>query len=116
MPSKRVKLLDWHNNSDCIPDSQMLFICFMVKPKISAEMEESALKKASTMYIIDLTKIEGDGDFPCPCCGVVISPEDETENAYAIQEVKMQEDEQLEKLVIRCNGCRSVIHIIGFTP
>ncbi len=88
----------------------------MVKPEISAEMEESALKKTSTMYIIDLTKIEGDGDFPCPRCGVIMSPEDETENTYAIQEVKMQENEQLEKLVIRCNGCGSVIHITGFTP
>jgi len=93
----------------------MLFICFMVKPKTSAEMEESAMKKTSTVYVIDLTKIEGDGDFPCPSCGVMISPEDESDNTYAIQEVKMQENEQLEKLVIRCNGCGSVIHITGFT-
>jgi len=28
----------------------------------------------------DLTKIDGDGDFPCPRCGIVISPEDFTAN------------------------------------
>jgi predicted RNA-binding Zn-ribbon protein involved in translation (DUF1610 family) len=78
-------------------------------------MEASVMKKTSTVCIIDLTKIEGDGDFQCPSCGAMISPEDETENTYAIQEVKMHENEQLEKLVIRCNGCGSVIHITGFT-
>lgn len=72
------------------------------------------MKKTSTMYVIDLTKIEGDGDFPCPYCGVVISPEDEKENTYSIQEVKMKGRDDLEKLVIKCNGCGSVIHITGF--
>jgi DNA-directed RNA polymerase subunit RPC12/RpoP len=72
------------------------------------------MKKTSTMYVIDLTKIEGDGDFPCPYCGVMISPEDERDNTYIIQEVKMKANEDLEKLVIKCNSCGSVIHIVGF--
>ncbi len=74
------------------------------------------------MYVVDLTKIDGDGDFPCPRCGVIISPEDETETIYIILEVKMIEDErfqesdqQLEELVIKCNDCGSIIHITGFT-
>lgn len=72
------------------------------------------MKKTSTMYVIDLTKIEGDGDFPCPYCGTMISPEDEKENTYLIQEVKMKPNEDLEKLVIKCKSCGSVIHITGF--
>jgi predicted RNA-binding Zn-ribbon protein involved in translation (DUF1610 family) len=78
------------------------------------------MKKTSTVHVIDLTKIEGDGDFPCPTCGALISPEDESESTYVIQKVKMQAsagvDELLEELVVRCNKCRSVIHITGFTP
>ena len=38
---------------------------------------------------IDLTKIEGDGDFPCPTCGVTISPEDETEKVYTVIKEKV---------------------------
>lgn len=74
------------------------------------------MKKASTAYVVDLTKIEGGGDFLCPSCGVVISPEDETETTYVIQKVKMKEtaDEKLEEVIIRCNNCGSTIHITGF--
>lgn len=73
------------------------------------------MKKTSTVYVVDLTKIDGDGDFLCPGCGVVISPEDETGSTYAIQQVKMEEKEQLQELVIKCNNCESTIHITGFT-
>ncbi len=73
------------------------------------------MKKASNIYVVDLTKIDGDGDFLCPRCGAVISPEDESETTYGIQEVKMKKDEQLEELIIKCNNCESIIHITGFT-
>lgn len=73
------------------------------------------MKKTSTIYVVDLTKIEGDGDFLCPQCGIVISPEDETETTYVIQEVKMKRNNQLEELIIKCNNCGSIIHITGFT-
>jgi len=72
------------------------------------------MKKVSNVYMVDLTKIEGDGDFLCPRCGALISPEDETETTYVIQEVKMRKDDQLEELIIKCNQCESVIHITGF--
>jgi len=72
------------------------------------------MKKTSTMFVVDLTKIKGDGDFPCPYCGAVISPEDKTENAYVIRKVKMKAGDELEELVIKCNGCGSVINITGF--
>jgi len=70
------------------------------------------MKKAST-YVVDLTKIEGDGSFPCPKCGVLISPDDETETVYRILKTKMRNDE-LEELTIQCNICKSKIRIVGF--
>ncbi len=72
------------------------------------------MKHVSNVYVVDLTKIDGDGDFPCPRCGVKISPEDMTETLYVIQEVKMRKDDQLEELIIKCNSCESIIHITGF--
>jgi hypothetical protein len=69
--------------------------------------------KQSQAYRIDLTKIEGDGDFPCPSCGTVISPEDESEEVYVILETKLK-DEALHELVIQCNRCKSKIHLTGF--
>lgn len=73
------------------------------------------MKNISNVYVVDLTKIDGDGDFQCPKCGTTVSPEDETETTYMIQEVKMKQDGQLEELVIKCNNCESIIHITGFT-
>jgi hypothetical protein len=68
------------------------------------------------VYEVDLTKIKGEGDFPCPSCGVVISPEDETEDVYHILETKVK-GESLEELVIQCNKCGSKIRLVGFlTP
>jgi len=63
---------------------------------------------------LDLTRIQGNGDFPCPNCGVTISPEDETENVYQILETKVK-GEDLEELMIQCNKCASQIHIKGFS-
>jgi predicted RNA-binding Zn-ribbon protein involved in translation (DUF1610 family) len=62
---------------------------------------------------LDLTRTQGDGDFPCPNCGVIISPEDETENVYRILETKVR-GQALEELVIQCNKCASRIRLIGF--
>jgi DNA-directed RNA polymerase subunit RPC12/RpoP len=63
---------------------------------------------------LDLTKIEGNGDFPCPNCGIMISPEDETEDVYTILEEKLKGD-VLEELVIQCNKCSCRIRLIGFS-
>jgi len=79
------------------------------------ERKNQKMKKASTVYVIDLTKIEGNGDFLCPNCGTVISPDDETETTYVIQEVQIKKKAQLEELVIKCINCGSIIHITGFT-
>jgi uncharacterized C2H2 Zn-finger protein len=65
------------------------------------------------VYQVDLTEIQGEGDFPCPGCGVIISPEDETENVYRIISTKVHDDD-LEELVIQCNRCKSKIRLVGF--
>jgi hypothetical protein len=64
-------------------------------------------------YIIDLTKIEGIGDFKCPKCGIQISPDDKTEEVYTILKTVMKAD-TLEKIVLQCNSCKSQICLTGF--
>ena len=64
-------------------------------------------------YKIDLVTIEDDGSFPCPKCGMSISPEDETENNYKILETKVV-NEELSELIIACGKCRSTIILSGF--
>ncbi len=69
--------------------------------------------KQQQIFQVDLTKIDGDGDFPCPSCGQIISPDDESGVTYEIVDVKMKDD-QLDELVIVCSKCNSLIHISGF--
>ena len=75
-------------------------------------MKRTAVKK-DMIYTVDLTKIDGDGAFPCPKCGTMISPEDETEELYQIVETKVNNDE-LAELTLMCNRCRSKIRLVGF--
>jgi len=75
-------------------------------------MKKSAVKK-NIMYTIDLTKIDGDGAFPCPKCGTIISPDDETEEAYQIIETRVKNDE-LAELILMCGKCGSTIRLTGF--
>jgi len=75
-------------------------------------MKKAAVKRAVT-YTIDLTKIDGDGAFPCPKCGTMISPDDESEEIYHIIETKIKNDE-LTELVLECGKCRSTIKLVGF--
>jgi rubrerythrin len=75
-------------------------------------MKEAVTGK-SVIYTVDLTKIDGDGAFSCPKCGTMISPDDETEEAYRIVETKVKNDE-LAELVLICNKCGSKIRLTGF--
>ena len=76
-------------------------------------MMKKSMSKKIVAYTIDLTQIDGDGSFPCPKCGTVISPEDESEEVYKIVDTKVVNDELVE-LVINCNECRSNIKLTGF--
>jgi len=70
--------------------------------------------KKGMVHELDLTKIDGNGDFPCPTCGVVISPEDESEEVYVIVEEKVK-GKTLEELLIQCNRCSTRIRLTGFS-
>jgi ribosomal protein S27AE len=72
-----------------------------------------AVVKKGVAFTIDLTTIEGDGAFPCPKCGTVISPEDETEEVYKIVATKIINDELVE-LIVMCSNCGSTIKLAGF--
>jgi predicted RNA-binding Zn-ribbon protein involved in translation (DUF1610 family) len=78
-------------------------------------MMRKTTAKKRVSYTIDLTKIDGDGSFPCPKCGTVISPEDETEEVYKIVDTKVINDELVE-LIIMCSKCGSTTKLTGFQP
>ncbi len=75
-------------------------------------MDKDATKK-NFVHTLDLTKIDGDGSFPCPECGTVINPEDESEEYYKIVGTKVINDELVE-LVIVCSKCRTTVKLTGF--
>jgi MinD superfamily P-loop ATPase len=83
---------------------------------LSETVAQGRKTKANQLQIseLDLTKLEGNGDFPCPNCGIMISPEDETEDVYTILEEKLKGD-VLEELVIQCGKCSSRIRLTGFS-
>lgn len=64
-------------------------------------------------FKVDLTKIEGVGDFPCPKCNTVISPDDLTKEVYTILSIKEKDDNPTD-MVIQCNKCKSIINLGGF--
>lgn len=70
--------------------------------------------KQIQVNVLDLTKIDGSGDFSCPRCGNVISPDDCSEKAYSILEAKVSKG-GLEEILICCNKCRSELHLTGFS-
>jgi len=82
--------------------------------EIVGTTKEATRIKQTHAYKIDLTKIDGNGDFSCLGCGTKISPDDDTEEAYSILEPKVN-SHGLEELVIRCNRCSSHIHLTGFS-
>jgi hypothetical protein len=63
--------------------------------------------------VIDLSKLKGSGEFKCPKCGTVISPDDQSEEVYTILEPIVKED-HLEKIILQCNTCESKISLVGF--
>ena len=70
--------------------------------------------KQLLVYTVDLLKLDGKGDFPCPYCGVSISPEDKTEDVYSILETRVR-DNVLEDVLILCNSCSNKFLLTGFS-
>ena len=74
---------------------------------------KAGVKKHRLIYEMDLTRINGNRDFPCPNCGITISPEDETECTYSILDTKVK-NRVLNEMLVKCNKCASQIRLIGF--
>ena len=70
--------------------------------------------KQTIVHRLDLTKLDGSGDFSCPECGAAISPDDCSEEAYSILEAKVNK-QGLVELVICCKSCTSSLHLTGFS-
>ena len=70
--------------------------------------------KQVSAFRINLNDIEGTGDFPCPSCGAIISPDDESEKTYKIIDIETYEDGSLKTLTLVCNECRATIILEGF--
>jgi transcription elongation factor Elf1 len=75
---------------------------------------EGGRMKQVHRYKLDLSKIDGNGEFACPRCGNAISPDDDTEEAYSILGSKVN-SRGLEELVIQCKKCGLHIHLTGFS-
>jgi predicted RNA-binding Zn-ribbon protein involved in translation (DUF1610 family) len=75
-------------------------------------MNESVIKK-TLFYKVNLSQVEGEGSFPCPKCGTMISPDDESEEVYKIVDTKVVNDELVE-VIITCNTCGTIIKLTGF--
>jgi len=75
-------------------------------------MSKKTVEKSGP-FLLDLTRIDGDGSFPCPKCGSVISPEDESEKSYKIVNTKVLND-QLVELVVECSHCGTTVKLTGF--
>lgn len=82
--------------------------------KLNGRKIEMKQSQTPQMFTIDLSKIEGKGDFPCPNCGVIISPEDETDNVYTVVDTKVSDSSSVEELTLQCNKCGSKIRLVGF--
>jgi len=126
-----LKVLSWRLNVEALCTSVFLFsrhtCCFHAcsfdcykLSVITAEVgtsfhsDEVARMTMNTVFRVDLTKIDGLGDFPCPACGAIISPDDESEESYSILEARSVGGDLLDEILIQCNGCKSTISIVGF--
>jgi hypothetical protein len=95
-------------------DFEKSLIAYLRKRAIEATIMKGGKKlRQLAIHVLDLTKIEGKGEFSCPKCKVKISPEDTTERIYSLIEPKVRGD-ALQELVIQCNRCRSQIYLTGF--
>ena len=83
------------------------------KKDVCNKMMKKTEVRKNMAYVIDLTKIDGDGAFPCPKCGTVISPDDDSNSTYEIVDTKVKNDE-LAELLVMCKKCGTSIKLTGF--
>ena len=77
-------------------------------------MSKELTVKQGFQNVLDLSLTREDGAFLCPQCGLLLSPDDETEDNYSILETKVN-DNTLDELLVQCNRCGSEIRLVGFS-
>jgi len=65
-------------------------------------------------FKVDLREIKGEGEFLCPSCGQLISPDDESGVTYSILGISEKEDGVVQEVTLQCMKCRSTISLVGF--
>lgn len=85
----------------------------LVEKGWSRKMMKKTEAKKGMVCEIDLTKIDGDGAFPCPKCGSVISPDDASDETYQIVDTRLKGDD-VSELVVVCKKCGTTIRLVGF--
>lgn len=68
----------------------------------------------SSSQTIDIKTADEEGNFSCPICATLISPDDETEKVYTVLDTTLDDDGNLEQMVIRCNVCKKSLTLEGF--
>ncbi len=86
--------------------------------KLRSELKQKNLGGAfpsdnEEYHEIDLRKLDGDSSFPCPSCGTIIDPDDDTEEIFQVSETETKNNE-LFALTLICNNCRTNIRLVGF--
>lgn len=63
-------------------------------------------------FTIDLKKVKDPkGSFPCPKCGKVLNPSDDTDENYIIINTLMAGGKF--KITLKCKGCNSLIKLVA---
>jgi hypothetical protein len=88
-------------------------ISFFCLPRSGKRKAGAERMQRIKLYNVNLIKVKGNGNITCPECGIGISPDDTSEEVYTILEPVMKGN-QLQKIIIRCNRCKSTINLTGF--
>jgi hypothetical protein len=78
------------------------------------KLERIIFSKQGIVFGIDISKIDGEGEFMCPRCKEILSPEDPVGFTYEILDSNLSEDGTLKEASIQCVKCGSIIRLHGF--
>ena len=62
-------------------------------------------------HTIKLSETSKDGNFPCPKCGNLISPDVDDDSVYEVMKTKMKGD-GLKALILKCGKCKTRIELV----
>jgi len=70
-------------------------------------------KEEEDCITIEFSELEVDGSFRCPKCRTMISPDDFSNNRYAIIDYDEDFDQGIKEVVLVCFGCGSKIKLVN---